>query len=197
MTLTGFAECSKQLVAAALEDARHLGLPSDGTVVLVQNRLVDSYSKPRQESIRTALKDSGRVFHVLEFDGGRSEANAMLVDYLKAHPKACVILTEEDYGLGAAVDLHRARSEPGPPPFVLAGYASYDLARSRKWPSGSRGSFSEAWTTTRSRFPGSPGQPLMASPYRNGRVSTWSSSAWRRRGIRSKGREISGVTPLP
>ena len=127
VSLAGFAECSKQLVAAALEDARHLGLPPDGTVVLVQNRLVDGYSKQRQESIRIALEGSGRVFRVLEFDGGRSEANAMLVDDLKANPKVCVILTEEDYGLGAAVDLHRARSEPGPPPFVLAGYASYDL----------------------------------------------------------------------
>ena len=136
VTLTGFAECSQQLVAAALEDARSLGLPPDGTVVLVQNRLVDGYSKQRQESIRAALKQSGRVFHVLEFDGGRSEANALLVDDLKAHPKVCVILTEEDYGLGAAVDLHRPGPNPGPPRLSWRVTPLTICAWNRKSPSG-------------------------------------------------------------
>jgi ABC-type sugar transport system substrate-binding protein len=127
LSLTGFPERSKELVVAALEDAGHFGLPSDGTALLVQNRSVDSYSKQRQESISNALKDSGRVFHVLEFEGGRSQAHSILVDYLKAHPQVCVILTEEDYGLGAAVDVHRALSNLGLHEFILGGYASYDL----------------------------------------------------------------------
>ena len=127
LSLTGFEARSKELVTAAFEDARQSGLPSDGTALLLQNRSVDSYSKQRKESITTALKASGRAFEVLEFEGDRSRANAMLVDYLKAHPKVCVILTEEDYGLGAAIDLHRAQSEAGSPRFVVAGYASYDL----------------------------------------------------------------------
>jgi ABC-type sugar transport system substrate-binding protein len=127
LSLTGFAERGKELVVAALEDAAQFGLASDGTAVLVQNRLADGYSKQRQESIVNALKNSGRTFQVLEFEGGRSEAYSVSVDFLKAHPKVCVVLTEEDDGLGAAIDVDRALSKLGLHVFILGAYASYDM----------------------------------------------------------------------
>lgn len=127
ISLKGFDECATALAVTALEDARLLGLPGDGEVVLIQNRAVDGYSKQRQDSIKSAVKALGRTLLVLEFEGDRYHANTMLVDFLKAHPKVTVILTEEDYGLGAAIDLHRTRSSLGPVGFILGGYASYDL----------------------------------------------------------------------
>jgi ABC-type sugar transport system substrate-binding protein len=132
LAVTGFPERGRDLVRAAFESAPRLGLPPDASALVLQNRQTDVYSKERQESLRDALKSAGRTFRMLEFEGDRKKAYSVLREAMKADPRARVILTEEDHGLGGAVDLHRDRPKLHLPAFALAGYASYDLRIDRE-----------------------------------------------------------------
>src|SRR5262249_23231486 len=79
LALTGFEERGRDLVRVAFEDGARLGLPSDASALVLQNRLADVYSKQRQESLRKALEVGGREYRVLEFEGDRKTAYATLL----------------------------------------------------------------------------------------------------------------------
>ena len=61
VTYKGFAEAAKKLVESIASDVKTMQLPADGTILVVENRDKDFYSRDRLESITGALKAAGRT----------------------------------------------------------------------------------------------------------------------------------------
>jgi ABC-type sugar transport system substrate-binding protein len=104
VTFQGFAGAAKQLVEAAIDDAKVFQLPPDGTILVLENREKDRYSRDRLDSITAALKAAGRAYDLVSFDGAEKGAADVTLDYLKTHPKLAIILADHDFGVAGAYD---------------------------------------------------------------------------------------------
>jgi ABC-type sugar transport system substrate-binding protein len=126
LTFKSFTEPGKKLIDAAIEEARMLGFPADGTILLIRNSLKDEYSDRRYNSLVGALKGAGRKFEELTIQPDDT-SKAAVEAFLRAHPNTIIMLYDEDYGLTAAHDARRKWVESGHREVVLAGYTACDI----------------------------------------------------------------------
>lgn len=122
----GFEEKGRRLVEGALEEARLLRFPADGTIAIVRSKRKDPYSDQRFESIIVPLKQAGRKFEVIEIEA-ENKQSALVTAFLNAHPDTIILLYDEDYGLAAAHEARRKWVEAGHREIILAGYTACDI----------------------------------------------------------------------
>lgn len=125
VTFTGFTEAGKQVVDAMIEDARHLKLPEDAPILLLEYREKDPYSRQRLESLISALKAAGRRHDVVTF-AGQEEAEEAALKYLNDHPQANIILTDFDFGIAGVYQAFTKVYEASQRVVIRGGYGSSD-----------------------------------------------------------------------
>jgi ABC-type sugar transport system substrate-binding protein len=125
LTFKGFAEGGKKLVEAAIEEAKLLGFPADGTIVVVRNPQKDAYSDQRFDSLISALKSTGRKFEVVSVKAENNQSENVSA-FLNTHPDTIALLYDEDYSLAAAHDARRKWVDAGHREIVVAGYTACD-----------------------------------------------------------------------
>ena len=126
VAFAGFDEAGKAIVDTLKDEAAKLKLPNDGTALVLANQEKDVYSNRRQDSLIGALKAAGISYDILTFDGESKGTSDSISAYLDAHPKVTIIVSDDDFGLGA---IHQARSERkkrDKPEVVAGGYAAGD-----------------------------------------------------------------------
>ena len=126
LTFKGFTEGGRKLVEAAIEEAKLLGFPADGTILVVRNTHKDAYSDRRFDSLTGALKAAGKKFEVVS-SRPRTTSRRIVSSFLGSHPDTIAILYDEDYGLAAAHDARRKWIEAGHREIVVAGYTACDM----------------------------------------------------------------------
>jgi ABC-type sugar transport system substrate-binding protein len=126
VAVKGFADAGKKIVDAVIEEAGQFHLPSDGKILLTQNTQADSYGKDRLESITAALKGARRSYEVLAFNGDQQAAADFVLNYLKAHPKVTILLSDEELGLSGSFQARRTWLGEGKSELILGGYAAAD-----------------------------------------------------------------------
>ena len=101
-------------------------LPADGTILVIENRDKDFYSRDRLESITSALKSAGRAYDLVSFNGEQKGATEVVLEYLKTHPKLTVIISDHDFGVVGAFDAREQWKKTNKNMFAIAGYAACD-----------------------------------------------------------------------
>jgi ABC-type sugar transport system substrate-binding protein len=126
LTFGGFAGAGKKVVEGALDEAKLMGFPADGKIILTHTSPGDGYSDRRFRSLADALEAAGRTFEVLPLDTGDGQSDKVLA-MLRSHPNTIIILFDDDYGLAAAHFARKKWVENGHREIVLAGYAACDI----------------------------------------------------------------------
>jgi ABC-type sugar transport system substrate-binding protein len=126
VTFDGFTEAAKQIVQIVAEDAKSMRLPADGTILLLENREKDHYSRYRLESITDALKAAGRAYDQVSFGGLQEGAGQAVLGHLEAHPKVTIILADDEFGVAGAFEAKQKWLRKNHAGFAIAGYAACD-----------------------------------------------------------------------
>jgi ABC-type sugar transport system substrate-binding protein len=126
LAFAGFAGAGKKLVEGALEEAKLMRFPADGTIVLTHSSRNDLYGDRRFRSLADALDAAGRKFEVLPIDAADNQSDKVL-DLLRTHPNTIIILFDDDNGLVAANLARKKWIDAGHREIVLAGYAACDV----------------------------------------------------------------------
>jgi DNA-binding LacI/PurR family transcriptional regulator len=118
-----FPGSARQLVDAALNNARNIGFAPDGGAVLVINTASDSMAADRTAAFRAALNAAGvSPVKELEFSGDIKDVRAKLAELIKGNHKIGMVLSNDHVGLTASFqalnDLPEGRS------YVVAGYTT-------------------------------------------------------------------------
>jgi|GEM_PF-5669590 len=115
-------ESAAKLVEAAAEDATAAKIPADRTAVVLSVRTPQSDLKAYGEALEAAARKAGlTVSELLTFDGKSEGAQKALRERLDSDPKLGIVLTVEDVGMAAALDV-RDKLE-GKRAFIVAGFA--------------------------------------------------------------------------
>ena len=120
-----FAESARELVAAAIRNAKNANLdPKAGAIFLVSTG-GDTFLPDRVAAIREALKAAGiHAIQEIRFTPDSQVARKLLTERLKADPKPALVFSF-DY-MGATGSNEAARDVAQERPFIQAGYASED-----------------------------------------------------------------------
>lgn len=113
---------AKQLVKAAIEDAREAKFPDDGPALILAEKRTEPHTRARIRLLRETLKAAGvRLLPDVEFDGLISEAKTSLKAAHDITPHVAMVFAMDDLALRGAAEYrngldHKERR------FVLAGY---------------------------------------------------------------------------
>jgi ABC-type sugar transport system substrate-binding protein len=127
VSITGFPEAGKQIVEAVIDDAQLLNLPADSAILVLEYHQKDFYSKPRLDSLISALKAAGRKYEVVTYDGDQTVALELAKAYVKDHPKTSIILADYDFGITAAYQTFAQVWKESKRSIVRGGYGACDI----------------------------------------------------------------------
>ena len=118
-----FADSAKQLVAAAIRNARNAKLKPEGGALILVNTAADFLSPDRLAALRAALQAAGITsIEELRFAKDNQAAHKLLIQRLWADSKPVLVFSVDGQGTLAA---NQAVSEIAPErPFIQAGYCS-------------------------------------------------------------------------
>ena len=118
-----FANSARELVAAAVNNARNAKLALEGGAVLLIDTASDPLVEDRARALAAALKGAGiRVAHEIKYASVAADAEKKLGDLLETDRKACIVLGADNTSTKAAFGMtNKMGSER---PFVLAGYTA-------------------------------------------------------------------------
>ncbi len=116
-----FGPSARQIVGAALGDAKKNGRPGDGIALILSNAEADPFAPERSAALKAAAEAAGvRKAEVLTFDGEPATATRLVVDAIKAQPDVVAVLADDDLSLMAAIKARRDLK--GNPNVFLGGY---------------------------------------------------------------------------
>ncbi|SIO45792.1 ABC-type sugar transport system, substrate-binding protein, contains N-terminal xre family HTH domain [Singulisphaera sp. GP187] len=120
-----YSDAAGKIIETAVEAAKTVKLPADGTAVILTVLKPDADLKAGAEALAAALKKAG-VAHSepLTYDGTLEGAKSALNTRLEADPKLAIVLIGEQVGLTGALDV-RSKLK-GKRPIVVAGYVPSD-----------------------------------------------------------------------
>jgi ABC-type sugar transport system substrate-binding protein len=112
---------ARSIVEAAIRNARNAKLKPEEGAILTINEASDSLVEERAEALREVLKSEGiKTIQDLRFSGNLGEAKERVIELLRAHLKAVIVVSADHIGLTASF---QAMSEMGPQrPYVVAGF---------------------------------------------------------------------------
>ena len=149
-----FAASAKQLVAAAIRNARNAKLIPEAGAILLINTGGDAFAPDRVTAIRDALKAAGiTAISELRFAKDSQVAEKLLTDRLKADPKPTLVFSVDfastsasNAAVGNGSPRNGLSSRPGIP-MTTTNSAWPASASSRPW----AGIYRIAWSARRSR----------------------------------------------
>jgi len=117
-----FAITARQVVEAALADARKNHRPADGEAIILSSRKGDLFAADRVAALKAAAEAAKcRKVEVIPFDGTPEGAVKGLVETAKGRPDLAIILAEGDESMELAVKTRQALK--GSPLAFVGGYA--------------------------------------------------------------------------
>ena len=122
---TPFADSAKQLVAAAIRNAKNAKLKPEGGALILVNTAADFLVPDRLAAIRAALQAAGiTAIEELRFARDVQAAHTLLVQRLRADAKPVLVFSTDSQGTSAANQTIGEIVEERP--FIQAGYNSDD-----------------------------------------------------------------------
>ncbi len=120
-----FAESARDLVAAAIRNAKNANLKPEGGAIFLVSTGGDAFLPDRVAAIRDALKAAGvNAIQEVRFAPNSQIIRKLLIERLKADPKPALVFSF-DY-LGATGSNEAVRDIAQERPFIQAGYTSED-----------------------------------------------------------------------
>jgi ABC-type sugar transport system substrate-binding protein len=120
-----FADSARQLVAAAIRNAKNAKLKPEGGAILLINTAADPFAPDRVAAIRDALKAAGiNAIDEVRFAKDSQLAEKLLTDRLKADPKPAMVFSVDFLSTSASnATVERIAQER---PYIQAGYTQDD-----------------------------------------------------------------------
>ncbi|HEV3162777.1 MAG TPA: substrate-binding domain-containing protein [Isosphaeraceae bacterium] len=128
VTLPSYRESARKIVAAAVEEAKNMGLDTAGQAVILINAQPDSDSAERVAAMEAALEEAGvALLERIKFGEGKEmalpgDAAEVVKAVATAHPRLAIILADDDNGLSGAVSGRYGLHEKGY--YAVAGFAT-------------------------------------------------------------------------
>lgn len=127
VTYGSFPEAGRKIVKTLMDAALKFPDFQSTRILIIDNRAGGVFRERRLESLTAPLKNLGRKWDVVWFDGTQNDAQRALNKALtKPGPRVSVVIAQEDLGLFVAHRALLARIEQNQPEFLIGGYFSYD-----------------------------------------------------------------------
>lgn len=119
---TPFDQSARELVKAAVEQAREAGFPEDAPALILVNGPYNEEGRALLGALRLAIEEAGvPMLPELAFQGTQQEAEEAFQPFLDQHPDVGMVFTIEDHALKALATV-RNRLDHDSRRFVIAGF---------------------------------------------------------------------------
>ncbi len=127
VTYGSFVDAGRRIVKTLLDAALKIPDFPSTRILIIDNRNAGPFREARLESLTAPLKDFGRKWDVVWFDGTETDGQRALNKALTTPgPRVSVVIAQEDLGFFLAHRALLSRIEQNQPEFLLGGYFSYD-----------------------------------------------------------------------